>query len=159
MAAVAGVLIYVVVPYNDAVEAPDAVIVLGGAGSERARLGIALAEEYDATLVLSSSAAHFGEQLGRRCAQSAICIMPEPENTAGEAVAVRQLMQERQWERVAVATSHFHTARARLLFRQCLGDRVAVVGAVRSEGQSVGTARWLKEVAGVPAAITFRRAC
>ena len=68
-----------------------------------------------------------------------------------------ELADEHGWDEVVVVTSDFHTARSRLLFRQCLGDRVAVVGASR-EG-SVGFRQQLTEVAGIVVGATIRRAC
>jgi uncharacterized SAM-binding protein YcdF (DUF218 family) len=147
-------------PRDDEPRNPDAVVVLGGAGSERARLGIELRDRYDAQLVLSSSASVFGEAQGAVCGEDAICFEPVPPNTTGEARNVAELAAIHGWGHVTVATSRFHSTRSRVLFRQCLGDDVTVVGAVREDGStSVGFRRRFKEVAGTIAAITVRRAC
>lgn len=147
-------------PRDDVVVAPDAVVVLGGVGIDRAQLGIALEQEHDATLVLSSSAAIFGERLGRDCGRDAICIDPQPETTRGEARSVATLAERHGWSEVAVVTSRAHTTRARVLFRQCLGDDVRVVGSTPSRGQPpLLTRRNLREVLGTVAAVTFQRAC
>jgi uncharacterized SAM-binding protein YcdF (DUF218 family) len=147
----------VVNPYDDPVESPEAVVVLGGFGAERVELGIELAQRFGVPLVLSSSAADFGDERGFECGADAICLQPEPETTAGEAIAVAELMTERDWQRAAVVTSSHHTARTRILFRQCLGGRVSVVGATRPSGAS--SAERATEVAGIVAAWTIRRAC
>lgn len=145
-------------PRDDLPRDPDVVVVLGGAGSERARLGIELAERYEALLVLSSSAAVFGEEQGRTCAVDAICIEPEPETTRGEAQEIGRLAEQEGWQHVTVATTAFHTSRSRYLFRQCLGDRVSVVGATRDDEPT--TARQLaQEGLGIIAGATFQRAC
>jgi hypothetical protein len=149
-------LVIVMVPHDDDVGSPDAIIVLGGAGGERAELGIRLHETYGVPLVLSSSAQVFAEDRGYRC-PPAICILTEPETTVGEAREISDLANERGWDRITVVTTRFHTTRARLLFRQCLGDRVSVVGARTRSGP--GLRRWVNEVGGVVTGSTFHRAC
>jgi uncharacterized SAM-binding protein YcdF (DUF218 family) len=145
-------------PVDDAVEAPDVVVVLGGAGPERVELGVELSDRFGVPLVLSSSARDFGEDRGITC-PPAVCILTDPETTAGEARAVAELAEERGWERVVVATTRFHTARARMLFRQCLGDRVAVVGAERAGGLGPGVPTRTKELLGLLGGATLARAC
>jgi uncharacterized SAM-binding protein YcdF (DUF218 family) len=150
---------FMVWPRDDLPQDPDAVVVLGGSGRERTDLGIALSERYDAVLVLSSSAAGHGEDRGHRCGEEAICLDPVPETTRGEARAVAELVAERGWTHVTVATSRFHTARARLLFRQCLGDRVTVVGAPRDEGLLSDLEDYAEEAVGMAVGMLFQRAC
>ena len=157
--AVPAALVLYLLPTDDVPLHPDAVVVLGGAGSERARLGIELAERYDAILVLSSSAAVYGERLGRTCSADALCLEPEPETTRGEAQEIARLADQEGWQHITVATAAFHTSRARFLFRQCLGDRVSVVGALR-DGQPPITPRQLvQEGLGIIAGATVQRAC
>lgn len=159
MAALAAVsaMVLALTPRSDEPQDPDAVVVLGGEGYERSRLGIELSDQHDAQLILSSSAVWYGEKLGRDCTSDTRCITPDPETTRGEARAIAQLVESEGWRHVTVATSTFHTTRARLLFRQCLGDQVSVVGA--HPGKRVGAWRHLREVAGVVAATTVQRAC
>ena len=159
LAGLATAFVVYLLPTDDEPRDPDAVVVLGGAGAERAELGIELAERYDAQLVLSSSAAIFGERQGRTCRLDAICFEPVPETTRGEAQMVAEMAEERGWDHVTVATSAFHTSRSRLLFRQCLGERVTVVGAVREGGRATTPRLLVREGAGVIAAATFQRAC
>lgn len=162
IALVAGVLTVGVVmwPRDDVVSGPAAVVVLGGAGAERTELGRDLAVAHDAQLVLSSSAQHFGAQLGLDCDVEVVCVDPVPETTRGEARTVAALAAQRGWGEVTVATSRHHTTRARLLFRQCLGERVSVVGATRADGTWwPGVHGALREVLGAAAAVTVRRAC
>jgi uncharacterized SAM-binding protein YcdF (DUF218 family) len=148
-------------PGDDQPQDPDAIVVLGGAGVERVDLGLALLDQHpDAALVLSASAAHFGARRDLECDVNAMCIDPEPETTAGEARTVAELADERGWGHVTVATSRFHTTRARLLFRQCLGDRVTVVGAAPAEGRGArGIEDAVEETVGAIAGMTIRRAC
>jgi uncharacterized SAM-binding protein YcdF (DUF218 family) len=146
-------------PRDDVPRDPDAVAVLGGAGRERAELGIELAERYDAELVLSSSAANFGEKRGQDCGEEAICIEPNPETTTGEARDIAGLADDRGWGHLTVATTDFHTTRSRVLFRQCLGERVTVVGASGGEGRRQVLEELPREALGSLAALTIRRAC
>jgi uncharacterized SAM-binding protein YcdF (DUF218 family) len=145
-------------PVDDQVEAPDVVVVLGGAGPERVELGVELSDRHGVPLVLSSSARDFGADRGLTC-PPAVCILTDPETTAGEASAVAELAEEHGWERVVVATTRFHTARARMLFRQCFGDRVAVVGAERAGGHGPAVPTRTKELLGLLSGATFARAC
>jgi len=147
------------IPVDDVPVNPDAVVVLGGAGAERAELGIELAEQYDATLVLSSSAIVFGTRQGQVCSGTILCIRPKPETTRGEAQLVARFVEVLEWDHITVVTTSFHTSRSRFLFRQCLGDRVTVVGA-RREGQPATTpSLLLREGLGVVAGATIQRAC
>jgi uncharacterized SAM-binding protein YcdF (DUF218 family) len=155
-----GALTAYVVPRDDVPEQADVVVVLGGAGGERAELGIELAERFDVPLVLSSSASIFGERQGRDCDVDAICFEPVPENTAGEAENVARLAEERGWDQVVVATSSFHTSRSRFLFEQCLGDdRVSVVGRTSDGGAETTPNLMVRESLGVIAGATVARAC
>ena len=159
LAALSVAFVRFLLPTDDVPRDPNVVVVLGGAGAERAKLGIELAERYDAQLVLSSSAAIYGERLGRECTREATCIDPEPETTRGEAREIARLAEQEGWSHVTVATSAFHTSRSRFLFRQCLGDRVTVVGAVSERGSRTTPASVLREGLGVIAGATIQRAC
>jgi uncharacterized SAM-binding protein YcdF (DUF218 family) len=154
----AGALAWFLVPRDDAIRDPDAVVVLGGAGPERAELGITLHERYEVPLVLSSSSRRHARERGFPC-PPAICIVTDPETTVGEARATVEIAAEHGWDRITVVTTEFHTSRARLLFRQCLGGRVSVVGAELPEDRNTGRRRWVNEVVGAVAGSTVRRAC
>ena len=145
-------------PRNDVPQEPDAVVVLGGFGQERADLGIELSQRYDAQLVLSSSASVFGEARGKQCGIDALCIDPEPETTRGEAETVADLSVDQRWDHVTVVTSRVHTTRARTLFRQCL-DEVTVVGAPPSADRGGALRRYLREAGATLLAWTISRAC
>jgi uncharacterized SAM-binding protein YcdF (DUF218 family) len=144
-------------PRDDVPDQPDAIVVLGGAGTERVQLGIELRDRYDAVLVLSASAWGYGYNVGLRCDVDVICVRPYPETTGGEAATIAALAESYGWQHVTVATTRFHTTRARVLFRQCLGDRVTVVGARPTEMR--GPATYVREVLGTIAALTVHRAC
>lgn len=144
-------------PRDDVPNEPDAIVVLGGAGVERVQLGIELRDRYDATLALSASAWGHGYNLGLRCDVDALCFNPYPATTTGEALTVAAIAETYGWDHVTVATSSFHTTRSRVLFRQCLGDRVSVVGAEPVDARGILT--HIREAIGTLAALTLRRAC
>ena len=144
-------------PRDDVPNQPDAIVVLGGAGAERAQLGIDLRDRYDATLVLSASAWAYGYYLGLDCDVDPICVRPYPLTTRGEASTIADLAEYHGWDHITVATTRFHTTRARVLFRQCFGDRVSVIGAQPTE--SGGFTAYLRELVGTTAALTVHRAC
>jgi uncharacterized SAM-binding protein YcdF (DUF218 family) len=144
-------------PRDDIPDQPDAIVVLGGGRSERALLGIELRDRYDTPLVLSGSAWGYGYNLGLRCDVDAICVRPYPSTTSGEASTIAALAESYGGNHVTVVTTRFHTTRARVLFRQCFGDRVSVVGARPTEPRALTT--YVREAAGTLAALTVRRAC
>jgi uncharacterized SAM-binding protein YcdF (DUF218 family) len=163
----------VLFPYDDEPRAPDGILVLGGVGRERVDLGIELSESYDVPLVLSSSATWFAAERGYRCSLgNAMCLQrPFAESTAEEAHHTATFVEENGWDHVTVVTSSHHTARARILFRQCLGDDVSVVGASRPDTlpredqdrpwavTGVKPQERAREVVGIIAAVTIQRAC
>ena len=81
-----------------------------------------------------------------------------PETTLGEARTIADLAAEQNWGHITVATSRFHTTRARALFRQCLDD-VSVVGAPPPPDRSVPLRRHIVEGGGTILAWTVHRAC
>ena len=143
-------------PSSDVLHLVRKVAASGGRG-ERLPLGIELRDRYDATLVLSASARGEGYNLGLRCDVDAICVRPYPATTRGEASTIAALTETYGWDHVTVATTRFHTTRARVLFRQCLGDRVSVVGARPTEARGLTT--YVRETVGTLAALTVRRSC
>jgi hypothetical protein len=145
-------------PRDDVPASPDAVVVLGGVGAERIELGMALRERYQVPIVLSASAWGYGFNRGLRCEHDGVfCVRPAASSTRGEAVAIAALAEHEGWHRLTVATTNFHTTRARILFRQCFGDRVDVVGAPPINRR--GPATWVREGVATAAALTVRRAC
>ncbi len=146
-------------PRDDAVRSADAVVVLGGGGGERLALGQELAEQHAAELVLSGEAIEQGAAAGLTCEVEVRCLEPDPWSTAGEARGTDALAETEGWDRVAVATSDFHTARSRALFEQCLGDRVAVVGTPTDHGLIAQVYLRARELLARFAGATFARAC
>jgi hypothetical protein len=148
-------------PRDDVPEAPDAVAVLGGAAaSDRTDLGVELAEEHGAELVLSSNARFHAAGQGYACDDEGVrCFEPDPVNTIGEARHIAVLASAHGWSHVTVVTSSWHTSRARVGLRQCLDAEVSVVGTRRDGEPAFDPDRDLPEALGTLAAHTFRRAC
>ncbi len=146
-------------PHDDEVGSIDAVVVLGGGSGERLALGQELAEEHDAELVLSGEAIAQGTAAGLTCEEEVRCLEPDPWTTAGEARDTEELAEAHGWDRVAVATSDFHTGRSRDLFEQCLGDRVDVVGAPIDHALIAQAYLRARELLARLAGATFARAC
>jgi uncharacterized SAM-binding protein YcdF (DUF218 family) len=145
-------------PRDDVPREPDAIVVLGGHGAERIRLGMELRTRHGVPIVLSASAWGYGFNAGLRCEhEGVICVRPASSDTRGEARALAALAVEEGWDRITVVTTNFHTTRARVLFRQCFGGRVDVVGAPPVNPR--GLATWAREVVATAAALTVRRAC
>lgn len=152
-----GTVAAVLVPRLDILGAVDAIVVLGGGAGERIALGRRLAAERGVPLVHSAEVRDTDLHLGPEV--EVVRLEPPPVNTAAEARATRELADTRGWSRIAVVTSTYHVNRSRMLFAQCLGDRVDVTG-VRATG-SIGTRahRYARELAGRIAGATIRRAC
>lgn len=154
LVAVAG---WAAVPRDDELPTDiDAVVALGG-GSGRVQLAREIAATHDAQLVLSATSIDVGQREGLACGVDALCLDPDPHSTIGEARGMAALAVEHSWDTVSVATSQFHTNRSRLVFRQCL-DQVAVVGA-HDLSAPVTFGRQLRELVGMLASLTVRRAC
>lgn len=86
----------------------------------------------------------------------ALCFLPEPVSTAGEARAIGTLADERGWEDVLVVTARHHAKRADLLIGQCVDE--TAVGVV-SASDRLRSADVLKESLGVLSGATLGRAC
>ncbi len=149
----------VLLPRDDDVAEIDAVVVLGGGGGERVAHGVGLADEHDVPVVVFAEGIDRARHAGLRCQVDVLCHWPEPSTTAGEAATTRDVAEVEGFTRMAVVTSRFHANRARTLFRQCLGDRVDVVGAPADGGLSQQAYRHLRELVGHAAAVSVRRAC
>ena len=112
----------------------DAVIMLGGAASER--LPVARQAQADLgipVLVLSRT-----DTLGNRVAdaecgaaafpnQTLVCFRPPELDTRGEARAIARLVELNGWNSVTVVTSRYHITRAGRLMSQCTDADVQMV--------------------------------
>ena len=110
----------------------DAVVVLSGDHGERMARAMELLDAGVAsTLVVDGvpdSPAAIGLCAGPQPFE-VVCLMPEPDDTRGEARAAGRLAASRGWDRVVVSTSNFHVARSEVLFQRCVDAEVIMVGA------------------------------
>ena len=121
----------------------DAVVALGGGGAARVAEAAALYHAGCAARVVVTNAKldlpgvreSYGELAAREAgwqgvpAEDVVILPQVVATTYEEALAVRELAQDRGWRALLVVTDPFHTRRARLCFRQALagtGITVAV---------------------------------
>jgi uncharacterized SAM-binding protein YcdF (DUF218 family) len=121
-------------PSTDPVQRSDAVVVLAGGRGERLHKARALVSQGIAsTLVISNGRSGGWREANRLCdtpqAFDVVCFTPKPDNTRGEAHAIRELADQRHWNRIVVVTSTYHVFRARLLLERCYRRGLTVVGA------------------------------
>ncbi|SEH90997.1 Uncharacterized SAM-binding protein YcdF, DUF218 family [Mycolicibacterium rutilum] len=109
---------------GDELQKADAILVLAGEHDGREEHGIALARAgWAGTVVLSNPYPADDDVMSRVCdgerGVEVICVRPDLLTTRGEAIAMRELADERSWETIIVVTWRYHLPRARFVFRQC----------------------------------------
>ncbi|WP_258190872.1 YdcF family protein [Arthrobacter sp. PAMC25284] len=125
----------------------EAVIMLGGAASERLPAARQVQEKLGIpVLVLSQT-----DTLGNRIADAAcgtatfpnpslLCFRPPELDTRGEARAISRLVELNGWTSVTVVTSSYHVTRAGRLIRQCTGADVQMV----ASHPDLSAGQWLR---------------
>ena len=131
---------------SDRLEKSDAVVVLSGGGIDRLDKAVEVIADGNARYLILTDTDEiasngrkvtdylFGEATQRGITVPQIDITRHTvTSTADEAVAVRDLMEERGWQRCIVVTDPFHSRRTRFLFRKAfrgsgLEVRVVPVG-------------------------------
>ena len=112
----------------------DAVIMLGGAASER----LPVAQQARTNLGIPVLVLSRTDTLGNRVAdaecgaavfpnQTLVCFRPPELDTRGEARAIARLVELNGWSSVTVVTSSYHVTRAGRLLSQCTGAEVQMV--------------------------------
>ena len=125
--------------------AADAILVLGGGGGSRHDRAVLLYREGLAPLVISSgdaielpgfdrTYAEYGAEymIARGVPASAVLVQNDVTSTREEALAARQLAEQRGYRALLIVTDNYHTERARLTFRKVFrrsGIRLAFVAA------------------------------
>ncbi|MGV0850938.1 YdcF family protein [Mycolicibacterium phlei] len=124
----------------DELEPADAILVLAGEHDGREEYGIELARQgWAPTVVLSDPYREDDAVMNRVCPGrndtnaelrrdneadvEVVCMVPDLLTTRGEAIAMRQLADERSWTKIMVVTWRYHLPRARFVFRQCFSER------------------------------------
>jgi uncharacterized SAM-binding protein YcdF (DUF218 family) len=117
---------------SDPLGMADAIVVLAGEHDGREEYGISLAQRGLApTVVLSDPYPRDDKSMRRPCHAryhkiDVICPRPDQSTTRGEARMIRELVAERQWQRLIVVTWRFHIPRTRFIFSQCLAPSTHV---------------------------------
>ncbi|WP_434612860.1 YdcF family protein [Arthrobacter sp. A5] len=112
----------------------DAVIMLGGASSERLPVARDLVEAGNAPVLAISHTRSAGNVLADGvCDYPGVipfaleCFEPATLDTRGEAAAIGNLVKEKGWHSVIVVTSRYHATRARTLITQCTTAKVQMI--------------------------------
>jgi hypothetical protein len=127
----------------------DAIIMLGGAGSERLPVAQRVQGELDIpVLVLSHTDTQGNAAADDACntaafpSASLICLRPDGLDTRGEAEAISRLVELNGWTSVTVVTSSYHVARARRLIEQCTTAEVQMI----SSRPELSWGQWLRRL-------------
>jgi uncharacterized SAM-binding protein YcdF (DUF218 family) len=141
-----GVPVYVR-PQVDQPRHADAILVLGGYGEERYRLGADLSMQGWAPNLVVSNPQGAGDVWQRNfCSRppaevTVHCFVPDPPTTRGEALELRRLATQYGWRTVIVVTFRPHISRARYILEKCFdGDLVMVPSST-----DVSIFRWVYE--------------
>ncbi len=101
----------------------DAILVLGGAHDGREELGLRLAREGYAPLVLFSDPYDGSARMNRIChggySFEVRCFDPDPRTTRGEGRELARWARAENWRRVIVVTFTPHVSRARYVLGKC----------------------------------------
>ena len=112
----------------------DAVIMLGGAASERLPVARQFQADFHVPVLVISHTDTFGNRAADEACNSAvfpnaavICFRPPDLDTRGEALAISGLVKANGWKSVTVVTSSYHLTRAGRLIGQCTTADVQMV--------------------------------
>ncbi|WP_277523410.1 YdcF family protein [Arthrobacter sp. ES3-54] len=112
----------------------DAIIMLGGAASERLPVARQVQAEFHIPVLVISHTDTFGNREADEACNSAafpnadvICFRPPDLDTRGEARAISRLIEANGWKSVTVVTSSYHVTRAGRLIGQCTTAEVQMV--------------------------------
>ena len=112
----------------------DAVIMLGGAASERLPAAQRFQQDLGIPVLVLSRTDTFGNRAADGVCGSAefpnpslVCFRPPDLDTRGEARAISRLVELNGWKSVTVITSSYHVTRAGRLISQCTTAEVQMV--------------------------------
>lgn len=137
--------------YNPPLAEPqhaDAVVVLGGASSERLPVGRELVSDGLApVLVLSHTDTPGNADADELCqrpeSERIICFRPDPVTTRGEARAIARLAENNGWETMLVVTSRYHAVRSHQHLGQCSNAHLIMV----ASDPELGVLEWFRRFA------------
>ncbi|GAB3546418.1 YdcF family protein [Arthrobacter tumbae] len=134
-------------------ERADAVVVLGGASSERLPVGLELVSDgWAPVLVLSHTDTPGNVEADRLChrqSEHLMCFRPDPRTTRGEARAIARLADDNGWDTLLVVTSRYHAVRSHQHIDQCSTARVIMA----ASDPELGAFGWLSRFAEESAAL------
>ncbi|XAS65965.1 YdcF family protein [Micrococcaceae bacterium Sec5.7] len=143
----------------------DAVIMLGGAGSERLPVAQEVQRELNIpVLVLSHTDTPGNAEADTVCSSttfpnaSLMCFRPDDFDTRGEARAVGKLVADNGWKSVTVVTSTYHVTRAERLMEQCTTAEVQMVASHPDLDPGQWLRRFVIETGGL-VDVSFRPEC
>lgn len=112
----------------------DAVIMLGGAASERLPAARRIQQDLGIPVLVLSRTDTFGNRAADAVCSGAaspspslVCFRPPDLDTRGEARAISRLVELNGWKSVTVVTSSYHVTRAGRLISQCTTAEVQMV--------------------------------
>ncbi|WP_230009163.1 YdcF family protein [Microbacterium sp. Bi128] len=125
----------------------DAVIMLGGAASERLPVARQFQADFHVPVLVISHTDTFGNRAADEACNSAafpnasvICFRPPDLDTRGEALAISGLVKANGWKSVTVVTSSYHLTRAGRLIGQCTTADVQMI----ASHPDLDLAQWLR---------------
>ncbi|MGX9900579.1 YdcF family protein [Arthrobacter sp. SA17] len=112
----------------------DAVIMLGGAASERLPVAQRVQTEYGIPVLVLSQTNTPGNQTADAVCNSTtfpsgtlVCFQPDNLDTRSEAREIAQLAAANNWKSITVVTSQYHVTRAQRLIGQCTSVEIQMV--------------------------------
>lgn len=145
-AMIGGIPVYVR-PQLDPLRHADAILVIGGFGEERYRLGVDLMLDGWAPNLVVSNPVGAGDVWARNFCSSppngvnVYCFVPDPPTTKGEGRELRRLASKYGWRTVIVVTFRPHISRARYILEQCFGGDLVMV----ASSPDISMAGWAYE--------------
>ncbi|WP_240720209.1 YdcF family protein [Pseudarthrobacter sp. NamB4] len=143
----------------------DAVIMLGGASTERLPVAQRLQESLDIpVLVVSHTDTPGNATADALCHTNSLrpdgllCLTLDEKDTRGEARALSDLVAAEGWTTITVVTSRYHMARAGLLIGQCTTAHVELLGSTPDFNLKQWVDRFVVETGGL-LDVTLRPEC
>jgi uncharacterized SAM-binding protein YcdF (DUF218 family) len=125
----------------------DAVILLGGAGSERLPVARQVQSHFHIPVLVISQTDTLGNAAAdAECkaaefpSASLVCFRPNGLDTRGEARAIAHLVKANGWKSVTVVTSSYHVTRAERVIGQCTTAEIQMV----ASHPDLGLGQWLR---------------
>ncbi|MCB5272568.1 hypothetical protein BJG92_00070 [Arthrobacter sp. SO5] len=129
------------------IQRTDAVIMLGGAATERLPVAQQMQRDYNVpVLVLSHTDTPGNIAADDACNSAAfpsaqlLCFRPDEFDTRGEARAIGRIAEANGWKSITVVTSSYHVSRAQRLMEQCTTADVQMV----NSHPTLSGAQWLR---------------